>query len=127
MQKQINYMNIVLNKKYLLICALLCIFSLNCKPDISKRTIVFSKVYCKGCIEDAFQYIINRHLDKQYKIVLDSNSYYDILPNYPIQFTQMSNKKIKNTYGDFGNFILIDSTGKKTEFLTDMKLQDYIH
>jgi hypothetical protein len=38
----------------------------------------------------------------------------------------MTNSEIEKRFGRFGNFILIDSNGKKTEFLTDMNLTDFV-
>jgi len=38
----------------------------------------------------------------------------------------MSNDDIQEKFGRFGNFILIDSSGQKIEFMTDMSLSSYI-
>jgi hypothetical protein len=43
-----------------------------------------------------------------------------------INFEQMPSHEIEKKFGRFGNFILIDSLGKKIEFMTDMNLRDYI-
>lgn len=121
-------MSILLNKiKQLIIFFALCSFVVGCEEKYAhQKVIVFSRIYCKGCVQNAFKYISEKQLDKRFTIILDSNSYYDILPAYTFRYKQMRNEKIKAVFGDFGNFILIDSTGRKIEFLTDMTLQDYI-
>jgi hypothetical protein len=43
-----------------------------------------------------------------------------------IRFRHMESSQIENEFGRFGNFILFDSVGHKTEFMTDMHLRDFI-
>jgi hypothetical protein len=38
----------------------------------------------------------------------------------------MAGPEMEKRFGKFGNFILIDSTGKKTEFMTDMSLKEFL-
>lgn len=38
----------------------------------------------------------------------------------------LSNMDIENSFGHFGNFIMIDSLGKRTGFMTDVNLSDFI-
>lgn len=91
------------------------------------NTIVFSCIYCKGCVENNVRYIIEKQLDRKYTIIADTNCFKQdpqILKGLHVFY--MDKSKIKNEYGEFGNFILLDSTGNRTEFLTDMHLNQFI-
>ncbi|HBG41473.1 MAG TPA: hypothetical protein DEG28_10820 [Porphyromonadaceae bacterium] len=83
---------------------------------------------CKGCVESALSYIKEKQIDKEYVIYLDSNCLndYNIFIYKDIKYNQLDNEDLIKRYGEFGNFILIDSLGNTTEFLTDMKLYDLI-
>jgi hypothetical protein len=113
--------------KLIIFFAVLVVFG--CSPTPKKSNIiVFSCIKCSGCVENNLNYIIEKRIDLRYKIILDTSCYEEkinILRGF--SFTHMSYQTIESTYGQFGNFVLIDSAGKKTEFMTDMHLANYIH
>lgn len=93
-----------------------------------KNIIAFSCMKCSGCVSNNLNYIKEKNLDKRFRIIVDTTCYetqMSILNS--IKFEQMSNTEIEKKFGRFGNFILIDSNGKKTEFLTDMNLNNFVH
>jgi|HigsolmetaAR202D_1030399.scaffolds.fasta_scaffold09372_5 hypothetical protein len=113
--------------KLINIIAILFLFC-SCKTYNTNRNIIaFSCIKCSGCVTNNLNYIKDHGLDKRFKIIIDTSCYESqmyILHN--INFQQMTNSEIEKRFGRFGNFILIDSNGKKTEFLTDMNLTDFV-
>lgn len=102
------------------------LFSCTHKPE-PKNIIAFSCLKCSGCVENSLNYIREKNIDRRYKIILDSNCLKDNMAILnKIKFDQMSNDDIQEKFGRFGNFILIDSSGQKIEFMTDMSLSSYI-
>lgn len=101
----------------------------SCKSIKSPKNIIaFSCMKCGGCVTNNLNYIKEKNLDKRFAIIVDTNCYetqMNILRL--INFQQTSNSEIEKKFGRFGNFILIDSIGRKTEFLTDMNLKDFVN
>jgi len=116
-----------MNMKYINIFLLL-FFCCSCTPaELPRDTLVFSCIKCTGCVVDALRYVDNRELDKSYDIVLDTSCYEEQMEVVrTIRFRHMESSQIENEFGRFGNFILFDSVGHKTEFMTDMHLRDFI-
>lgn len=116
-------MNTILNK-----VGILLIFIIGCKqPTKEVNVIAFSCMKCSGCVTTNLNYIRLQNLDKTFKIILDTNCYESQMKIInEIKYVQMPNSDIEKKYGRFGNFILLDSSGKKTEFMTDMNLNEVI-
>ena len=117
-----------MNYVKLLVIIVICAFLNSCDSrELNRDVIAFSCIKCEGCVENSLIYINKHHLDSRFKIILDTNCYEGqkslILP---LHFTHMDSKDIEKKFGDFGNFILIDSTSHRTEFMTDMNLRDFI-
>jgi hypothetical protein len=72
-------------------------------------------------------YIKERGLDSRYRIIVDTSCYEAQMSLlHSIEYEQMAGPEMEKRFGKFGNFILIDSTGKKTEFMTDMSLKEFL-
>jgi hypothetical protein len=101
---------------------------ISCKlPKKRINIIAFSCMKCAGCVTNNLSYIKQKSLDKRYTIILDTTCYEEQMPIIrDINYLHMQNAEIENVHGRFGNFILVDSSGKKTEFMTDMHLRDII-
>ncbi|TXH58869.1 MAG: hypothetical protein E6Q89_02830 [Bacteroidia bacterium] len=99
-----------------------------CKTNDAKKNIIaFSCIRCNGCVSNNLNYIKEKNLDKTYKIIIDTSCYEEQMNVLnSLIYEQMPNSEIEKKFGRFGNFILIDSVGKKTEFLTDMNIKDFI-
>lgn len=122
MLKTIIYYHMKLYK-YLII-----LFFLSSCHENSKNKIVFSCILCKGCVQNNLEFIIKNKLYERYEVILDTNCLNNNnIENYKqTKFKHLSFDEIKQKYGEFGNFILIDKDGKKTEFMTDMSISEYI-
>lgn len=99
-------------------------------PD-KKNSIVFSCMVCSGCVYDNITYILENQLYSKYDVFLDSTcpAFTDGKLKALVQqlkYTQMGALEIEEEFGVFGNFILLDSTGNRIDFKTDMHLRDYI-
>ena len=95
--------------------------------EYKKNVIAFNCIRCEGCVIKNLSYIKNNSLHKGYAIILDTNCYYDLMPILKdLDFIQMDNSNIEENFGKFGNFILIDSLSRKTEFYSDMNLVDIL-
>lgn len=96
-----------------------------------EKAIIFSCMICKGCVVNNIKYILENQLDINYTIYIDSTcaAYHnESLQSLvkKLKYTHMSAAEMERYYGVFGNFILLDSIGGRTEFTTDMHLRDYI-
>jgi len=105
---------------------LLTVFSCNQKVSY-ENIIAFSCIKCSGCVTNNLNYIRDRGIYKRFRIIIDTSCYESEMEILKfINFEQMPSHEIEKKFGRFGNFILIDSLGKKIEFMTDMNLRDYI-
>ena len=106
----------------------LLLFFFSCsQKEGNENIIAFSCLKCSGCVTNNLNYIKDKGLDKRFRIIVDTTCYesqMDILKF--INYEQMPNAEIERKFGRFGNFILLNSQGKKIEFMTDMNLRDYI-
>lgn len=109
-----------------LFVAVILIMLIQCKPDY-RNEIIFSCIYCHGCVERALREIEAIGLDENYTIILDTNCYAEMIDTLKINYIQMTEDQITKRYGRFGNFLAIDSSGRKKTFLTDKDLmRDFI-
>lgn len=92
-----------------------------------KRTIVFSCINCHGCILKSLAYIKNNRIDTLYEIILDAQCFQKINDLNNLKFIDMSQSKISKKFNEFGNILIFDKNGVRTELHTDMKIEDYIN
>lgn len=106
---------------------MLC-FLLSCFPKKHTNEIVFSCIYCTGCVQNAFNEISELGLDSIYKIIIDTTCYSHLINDYNFKFDYLPMDSIEIRYGRIGNFIAINKTGNVTKFLTTMTLKsDFIN
>jgi len=120
-------------KKYIsLVIATLLLIHCKNKTETNKmetNKIVISCLFCKGCVQSNLKYIKEKRIDLKTEIILDSTcigfkEFKPILRD--LKFKHLPSVEIEERYGVIGNFILIDSIGRRVDFKTDMHLEDYI-
>lgn len=120
--------------KRFLYCATVIVLLSGCNNSPisdNKNSIIFSCMVCKGCVYDNITYILDNQLDLKYDISIDStcqafkeDKFKSLIRQ--LKYTHMSAIEIEEQFGVFGNFILLDSTSNRIDFMTDMHLRDYI-
>lgn len=118
----------MVNKIICILLSVLLIVLVNngCKIKKHENEIVFSCIYCKGCVLRQLDFIKNESLDKKYKIILDTTCIKPLVRELNFKYTQKDNEQIFQTYGEFGNLLYFDSKGKKIELMTDMNLSEIV-
>ena len=113
-----------MSNKTLLIALLL--FLVNCNSPTPKKELVFSCICCKGCVIQYLSHIEKNRLDTSFQVILDSTCIGKLYPLDQLHFQHSDQATLFQKYGEFGNLLYFDSTGKRMEFLTDMKLSDVL-